>query len=66
MTKFIEVDLDVWDTQELVDELKHRGYPTVDDLTNEDYDFLIKMLGDMPHDWRVISIREKLLKARYG
>jgi broad-specificity NMP kinase len=76
--KTVTVDVDVYiddvinelNDQELIDELKHRGYSVIKGIENvgferEDYDYLIEMLDKLPFSWYTRRIRDKLFTARH-
>jgi hypothetical protein len=74
----VTVDVDVYDyldeltDNDLVEELKTRGYTCVknsaadSDIDNEDWDFLIKLLDNTAETWYTRRIREKLIGIRFG
>ena len=74
------VDVDVYvddvinemDDQELIDELKSRGYTVTKDtevveaFEREDWQFLLEMLDTLKQTWYTRRVRDKLVEARYG
>lgn len=73
VTVDVEVDIsdiiDGIDDDVLLEEVKSRGYAVSTDATdilgNNEYDYLIQLLGNMPFAWDTNRIREKLLLLRY-
>ena len=78
--KTVTVDVDVYvddvinemDDQELIDELKSRGYTVTKDtevveaFEREDWQFLLEMLDTLKQTWYTRRVRDKLVEARYG
>ena len=67
----VDIDIDQFETDELIDELGHRGYTctktdSVPGFCNEDWQYLLEMLDNAAETWYTKRIREKLLTARYG
>ena len=80
--KTVTVDVDVYvddvinemDDQELIDELKDRGYTVtktkdtadVEAFEREDWQFLLEMLDKNPQTWYTCRVRDKVSEARFG
>jgi len=68
----VDIDLDELDNEELIDELKDRGYTVTKDadfvkaFEREDWQFLLEMLDKNPQTLYTLRVREKLLEARFG
>mgnify|MGYP001051206182 CR=1 FL=1 len=71
ITVDVDVDLDEFDDDEIVDELEHRGYYVSKDkasqgFNREDWQFLLDLLDKQPETWYTRRVREKLSEARFG
>ena len=73
--KTVEVDVDVyldeWEDQELINELKDRGRKIwVDDQSsrfdNADWNMLLQIVDQQPRNWELDRVREKIIAARYN
>lgn len=72
-TKTIEVDIDLddFDDQELIDEIEHRGYVVKtednnsDILDREDWIFLLQIFDRIPVTWETRRLRDKILSVSY-
>ncbi len=66
----VEVDLDEWDNEELIEEMKHRGYTclnnNIEGFDREDWDLLLRMIDSQPENWENRRVRDKIASARYG
>lgn len=67
---YVEVDLDEWCDNELIEEMKLRGYSCVKGdeagMEREDWQFLLEMLDKQPENWYSRRVREKVLGAIHG
>jgi hypothetical protein len=70
----ITVDVDVYlnefDEDDIVNELEHRGYYVRKDTPNEGFDredwqFLLDLLDKQPETWYTRRVREKLSESRF-
>lgn len=67
----VDVDLDDFDDNELMEELEHRGYTVVADpavdtaLSNEDLEYLLTLLDKQDFDWYNTRVRDKIFDLRY-
>lgn len=71
VTVDVDVDLDEFDDDEIVDELEHRGYYVSKDNPSEDFDredwqFLLEILDKTPENWYTRRVRDKIFQARYS
>jgi len=72
VTVDVEVDLDEFDDDELVEELKHRGYKVDDnnkeleDFLSEDWKLLLEVIDNVPETVYTRRVREKLMYQRWG
>lgn len=68
----IDVDLDHFDDDELVDEMEHRGYQVftegreVESFDRYDWQTLLELLDQQPRTIELDRVREKILGARYA
>ena len=68
----VDVDLDEFDDDELVEELEHRGYKVDDnnkeleDFLPEDWKLLLEIIDNVPETVYTRRVREKLMKQRWG
>jgi hypothetical protein len=66
----VEVDLDEWCDEELIEEMRLRGYSCIkgDDggMNREDWQFLLEVLDRQPANWFTRRVRDKVVEARYG
>jgi len=66
---YVEVDLDEWTNEELIEEMRLRGYSCVKGnevgMEREDWQFLLEMLDKIPETWYTRRVREKLSEARF-
>lgn len=66
----VDIDLDEFDDNELVEEMKLRGYSCVKGdeggLNPEDWQYLIEMLDKQLETWYSRRVRDKIMAARYG
>lgn len=76
-TKTVTVDVDVdvyldeWDDDELINEMKDRGYECLQsdggiDFDQEDWQFMLNTLDNIPENWYTRRLRDKILRVRYG
>ena len=76
-TVTVEVDVDIGDVlddlddEELVEEMKQRGYTCVKDagyhelmFDRQDWDFLLELIDKNPGNWYTRRVRDKLFEAR--
>jgi hypothetical protein len=67
---YVEVDLDEWCDEELIEEMRLRGYSCIkgDDggMNREDWQFLLEVLDRQPANWFTRRVRDKVVEARYG
>ena len=72
VTVDVEVDLDEFDDDELVDELEARGYKVDDkdkeleDFLPEDWKLLLEIIDNVPETVYTRRVREKLMYQRWG
>jgi translation initiation factor IF-2 len=70
----VEVVLDEWDDEGIIEELSSRGYNVtktedtvyVEAFEREDWQLLLEMVDNNPQTLYTLRVREKLLKARFG
>ena len=66
----VEVDLDEWNDEDLIDEMKHRGYTCIKEaaagLEREDWHFLLEILDKNAETWYTRRVRDKLMVACHG
>jgi hypothetical protein len=64
----VEVDLDDWKDQELIDEMKSRGYTCVKDYNQifetSDWQMLLDIIDKQPRNWGTDQLREKVFNER--
>jgi hypothetical protein len=67
---YVEVDLDEWCDEELIEEMRLRGYSCIkgDDggMNREDWQFLLELIDRQPETWYSRRVRDKLKEACYG
>jgi uncharacterized protein YaaQ len=71
ITVDVDVYLDEFDEDEIVDELESRGYTVTkskssEGFDREDWQFLLEMLDKNPQTWYTLRVRDKLMEARFG
>lgn len=70
VTVDVDIDLDEWDDEELIDEMNLRGYTVIKSreagMTKEDWQYLLEMLDRQPPHWETRRVREKVAEARFG
>lgn len=71
ITVDVDVYLDEFDEDEIVDELESRGYYVSKDkpsegFEREDWQFLLDLLDKQPETWYTRRVREKVSEARFG
>ena len=71
ITVDVDVYLDEFDEDEIVDELESRGYYVSKDkpskgFDREDWQFLLDLLDKTPETWYTRRVREKVSEARFG
>ena len=72
VTVDVEIDLDEFDDDELVDELEHRGYKVNDsnkeleDFHMEDWKLLLEIIDNVPETVYTRRVRDKLMNQRWG
>lgn len=65
------VDLDEFDDDELIEELKNRGYTVLAEsavdvaLSNEDLEYLLTLLDKQDRNWYNNRVRDKIFDLRY-
>jgi len=62
----VDVDLNEFDDQDLIDELEHRGYKCVDEtmahiFTSQEREIVLSLLDSDFRNWEHRRLREKLL-----
>lgn len=66
----VDIDLDEFDDNELIEEMKLRGYSCAkgdaSGLDREDWQYLIEMIDKQPVTWYSRRVRDKLKEACYG
>lgn len=68
----VDVDLDEFDDDQLVDELEHRGYQVfkegreVESFDRYDWQTLLELIDRQPRSIELDRIREKVLGARHA
>ena len=67
----VEVDLDEWNDDELVDEMEHRGYFVSKEVRREsfnmeDWKLLLEIVDNTPETVYTRRVREKLMNQRWG
>lgn len=66
----IDVDLDEWTDEELVEEMRRRNFTCTKEeavnLEREDWQYLIELLDKNTETWYTRRIRDKLMVARHG
>jgi hypothetical protein len=67
----VDVDLDDFNDNELVDELEHRGYTVLAEsavdvaLSDEDLEYLLTLLDKQDRNWYNNRVRDKIFDLRY-
>ena len=67
----VDVDLDDFDDNELVEELEHRGYTVLAEsavdvaLSDEDLEYLLALLDKQDFNWYNTRVRDKIFDLRY-
>jgi hypothetical protein len=67
---YVEDVLEDLDDQDLIDELKSRGYTVskgakTEGFDREDWQFLLEMIDKQPEHWYTRRVRDKLMDARF-
>jgi len=67
----VDIDLDDFDDDELVDEMEHRGYfvskeESRESFDMEDWKLLLEMVDNTPETVYTRRVREKLMNQRWG
>ena len=66
----VDIDLDEFDNEELIDEMNQRGYTCIKEaeagLEREDWHFLLEMLDKIAETWYTRRVRDKLMVACHG
>lgn len=67
----VDVDLDEFDDDEIVDELEHRGYyvskeEPAEGFDKYDWELLLELVDKAEQNVYTYRVRDKLMKARYG
>lgn len=66
----VDVDLDEFDDDELVEEVKARGYTVVEEEVEkfdmDDWKLLLKLVDNTPETVYTRRVREKLMNQRWG
>ena len=64
----VEVDIDEFEDEELIEELRSRGYSIAQDqntnLDKYDIEFLLNLIDRNEQTWYIREVREKLFKMR--
>ena len=67
----VDVNLDEFEDQELIDEIESRGYHVSDDpttsvhLEDEDLEYLLELLDKQGVNWYNTRVRDKVFGLRY-
>lgn len=66
----VEVYLEEWSDQELIDELRSRGYSLYKNpslrINSSDWQTILEIIDQMPRNWETDRIREKVLRERHS
>ena len=64
----VEVDLDEWTTEELIEELRARkaDYNGESAISRDEWQYLMDLLDKQPATWYTRRIRDKVSEARFG
>lgn len=68
----VDIELDDFDDDELVDEMEHRGYQVfkeereVESFNQYDWQTLLELIDQHPRTIELDRVREKVLGARYA
>jgi hypothetical protein len=67
----IDIDLDDFDDDEIVDELVARGYHVsknkdIDSFTDEDFMLMLNLIDGVTETIEIRRLRDKLILARFG
>ena len=67
----VDVELDEFDDDELVEEVKARGYTVVEEeevkkFEMEDWKLLLEIVDTVPETVYTLRVREKLMNQRWG
>lgn len=67
----VDVDLDEWKDDELIEEMRLRGYACIKsdgggDFDREDWQFLLETLDKNTETWYTRRIRDKIMTARWN
>lgn len=67
----IDIDLNDFDDDEIVDELEARGYhvskdENIDIFNDEDFMLMLNLIDSVPETWEIRRLRDKLILARFG
>lgn len=64
----VEVDIDEFEDEELIEELRSRGYAIAQDQSNSidkyDIEFLLNLIDRSEQTWYIRGVREKLFNMR--
>jgi hypothetical protein len=67
---YVEVDLDLWTDEELIEEMRLRGYSCIKGdevgMDREDWQFLLEVIDSQPANWFTRRVRDKVVEACYG
>jgi hypothetical protein len=67
---YVDVDLDLWADEELIEEMRLRGYSCIKGneggIDREDWQFLLEMIDKSPETWYTRRVRDKVVEACYG
>ena len=70
VTVDVDIDLDVFDDDEIVEELTARGYTVVEEEVEkfdmEDWKLLLEIVDTVPETVYTRRVREKLMNQRWG
>ena len=67
----VDVDVDEFDDNEIVEELKNRGYTVLAEsavdvaLSDEDLEYLLTLLDKQDRNWYNNRVRDKIFDLRY-
>jgi hypothetical protein len=67
---YVEVDLDEWCDEELIEEMRLRGYSCIKGdevgMNREDWQFLLELIDKIPDTWYSRRVRDKIMAVRHG
>lgn len=71
VTVDVDITLDEFDDNDLVEELQARGYTVLEEEVMEDFErsdleYLLSLVDKSEQSWYTVRVRDKLLTAIYG